>query len=161
MADIFQREVGEFGGSFTADMTRLTFPALVREGGSEIGLLMQNVGINYQQNVQRLYELGSNRIYYVAGRTAGNAAIGRVIGPAVLTRAFYETYGDVCRAGSNVMQLSMQAGCGSGAGSTTGETLAIVLRFVVLLATSWNLAAADMIINEGGQMLFSSLEYQN
>lgn len=161
MKDIFQREVGEFGGAFTADMTKVTFPALGGGGeGSETGLLMQNLNVTYAQNVQRLYELGSNRTYYTGGRANGTAAAGRVIGPAIISAAFYSTYGDVCKAGTNTLQVSLGAGC-SGADVTTGPGLALVMNHVIVVNVSWAVAANDMIINEGINMMFAALQYQS
>lgn len=161
MKDLFQREIGEFGGAFTADMTRVTFPALAGGSeGSETGLLMQNLQISYTQNVQRLYELGSNKTYYTGGRANGTAAAARVIGPAIVTAEFYRTYGDVCNAGTNTLQISLGVGC-SGGTTTQGPRLVLVMNHVIIVAANWAVTAADMIINEQVNMMFAALQYQD
>jgi len=42
--------------------------------------LAQNVNYNYNQQLQRVYELGSSDIIMASGRTGGTLQIGRVIG---------------------------------------------------------------------------------
>jgi hypothetical protein len=59
-----------------------------------IGIL-QNLGISYQRNWARIFELGSERSYYVSGRTFGQISLGRVYyhGPSML-RVLYAYYRD-------------------------------------------------------------------
>lgn len=42
--------------------------------------LAQNVNVNYNQALQRVFELGSFDIYMASGRTAGTLQIGRILG---------------------------------------------------------------------------------
>ncbi len=59
--------------------------------------------INQREEVitdTRLHELS---IYYVGGRTAGDASMDRVLGPKALSQAFYAAYGDICNAASNTL----------------------------------------------------------
>lgn len=157
MADIFNRTTDAYGGSFAADQARLTFPALISGLGADAGLLVQQMQCNYQQQVTRLYELGSPRIYYVGGRTQGAASLGRVVGPKKIAKEFYQTYGDVCRARTNTLQFSVTAGCDT---ETAVESrVSIVCHFVVITTIGFNVGAADMLINEQLQMMFSSMLY--
>lgn len=157
MADIFNRTTDVYGGSFSADQARLTFPALISGLGSESGLLVQQMQVNYQQQVTRLYEVGSPRIYYVGGRTQGSAGLGRVVGPKKIAREFYRTYGDVCRARTNTLQFSVETGCDAEAAADS--RVSIVCHFVVITGVGFNVGAADMLINEQLQMMFSSMLY--
>lgn len=154
MPDIFNRRTDTFGGSFAADQAQLTFPAL-SGGGSDAGLLVQNLNGSYSQNITRLYELGSSMIYYVSGRTQGNAGIARVIGPRLIATAFYSTYGDVCNAATSLLHFAMSSGCD---GEVT-TNVAYTARFVVINAVGISVAANDMLVNEQLQMMFSSFSY--
>ncbi len=155
MPDVFNRATDRFGGAFTADGARVTFPALSNGAGSEVGLLMQNVQMSYQQQITRLYELSSNAIYYVGGRTAGTASAARVVGPRALSQTFYRTYGDVCNAASNTLHFSVSAACGT----QNLARAAYTAHFVVVESVAVSVGAADMIINEQISMMFSSFLY--
>lgn len=168
MADIFNRNTDFFGGSFAADQGFITFPRLLQGGvavGANIGLLIQRLAMTYQQQVTRLYEVGRPAIYYVGGRTNGDAGIDRVIGPRTLSDAFYTTYGDICRARTNTLDFTVQNGCGEAgfAQNTAGPFnfgfVAYTAHFCVITTVGVNVAAADMIINESLRLMFSSLLY--
>jgi len=154
MPDIFNRTTDSFGGSFAADNAKVTFPALI-SGGSDAGLLVQNMNASYQQNVTRLFEVGSPSIYYVGGRTNGQASIARIVGPRKIAAAFYTTYGDVCNASTNSLHFSMTAGCGAAVGARTSYTC----HFVVITQIGLSVTSADMLINENVAMMFSSFLY--
>lgn len=154
MSDIFNRTSDVFGGSFSADQARVTFPALTG-GGSDAGLLMQNLQLSYQQSVTRLFEISSSAIYYVGGRTQGNASVSRVMGPRKIASAFYQTYGDVCNAATNTLHFSLSTGCGD----TQLARASYTCHFVVVTTISIGVSAADMVINESLGMMFSSLLY--
>ena len=154
MADIFGRTTDSFGGSFAADSARITFPAIAA-GAAETGLLVQNLNCSYQQQVTRLFEVGSPNIYYVAGRTAGNLSVARVIGPRKLASTFYAKYGNVCNAATNEMLFSAVAGCGTQFNARSEFTC----KFVVIIQIGFTVTAADMMINEQMGCIFSSFTY--
>lgn len=158
MPDIFNRTTDSFGGSFAADQAQVTFPALAG-GGSDAGLLLQNLQFSYSQNVTRLYELGSPMIYYVGGRTQGNMGAARVVGPRLLSAAFYSTYGDVCNAPTNLLHFSLQGSCHGTIDQTQLAMIAYTARYVVITAVGVSVAANDVLINESIQGMFSSLSY--
>ena len=150
--DIFGRSTPRYGGSFTSDGARLLFSGDV-DGA---GLLVQNVTINYQQAVSRIWELSSNSTYYVAGRTSGQMGMTRVLGPVLLNRAFYTLYGNVCNiADGTVITLSFENEC-TPDGATSESTLQI--RQPVITALGFNMSTADMVISENVTMLFAALE---
>ena len=153
--DIFNRQSDRFGGSFSADQARVTFPALAG-GGSEAGLLVQNLSASYTQQVTRLFEISSPAMYYVGGRTAGQFGISRVAGPRKLAAAFYQTYGDVCNAATNTLHFSMTTGCGS----DTNPRASYTAHFVVLTSVAVSIGATDMLVNEQLSGMFSSFLYQ-
>ncbi len=149
MADIYQRSVSTFGGAFAADKARLNFA-----GVGNAGLLLQSIQLQYQLAVTRLYELSSRNVYYVGGRTQGQASMTRVIGPRTLLSAFYEQYGDVCRARGNTLTLSVDGDCDS-----AGRNAAYTARYCVLSSVGIQITAGEMVISESSSLMFSSLEY--
>lgn len=163
MADVFNRTTDSFGGSFSADQATITFPAIGQSQGAESGLLVQNMNASYQQQVTRLFEVGSPNIYYVGGRTNGQASMARVVGPRKLQQAFYQGYGDVCRARTNSIRVAIAGGCDVDANNnlqTQKASTAFTAKFVVITAIGLSITAADMLINESLTMMFSSFTYE-
>lgn len=153
MADIFNRATPRYGGSFTSDGARLHFAGDI-EGA---GLLIQNITVNFQQAITRIWELSSNTTYYIGGRTSGQMGMTRVLGPTPLSRAFYTRYGDVCNVSDgSVITLNFENACGP-EGTNLGETTYQV-RQPVITALGINMSAADMVISENVTMLFATLE---
>ena len=157
MPDTFNRNTDAFGGSFAADAAKVTFPALIGGQGADAGLLVQNMAANYTQQVTRLFEVGSPNVYYVGGRTAGNASVARVVGPRKIAKEFYLTYGDICRARTNTLHFSVSTGCD---GDQQGFARAsYTAHFVVITTIGISVASQDMLINEQLGMMFSSFLY--
>src|SRR4029079_13290293 len=152
MPDIYNRTSDAFGGSFSSDQARVTFPALTT-GGADVGLLMQSLQCSYSQQVTRLFELGSANVYAVGGSTSGTASVQRFMVPKKLSASFYQTYGDVCRAKTNTLCFSLQTGCD---GSDQNVKANYPCHFVVITTVAIGVTAGDMMINESLQMMFSS-----
>jgi len=148
--DILGRIPLQFGGSFVADGAVATFSGLA---GGGVGLLCQQLSFNYQQQLTRLYEIGSQLAYYVIGRTQGSAQVARVLGPRPVSTAFYAAYGNPCS--SNVITFQAGVGCGQKGGSAQ---LTFTLTGVVLVSISISVAAENMIVNEQLQMMYISLQ---
>lgn len=157
MADLFGRFADAFGGSFAADAARITFAAdpgiLGTTGG--VGMLTQQLSFNYQQQISRIYEIGTNLSFYIAGRTQGNLSVGRVLGPRPVAVAFYKKYGNVCDAATNHLDIEMSAGCKQ-VGSAN-QQYSFGLKFCVIMSIGVSVAAQDMMINEQLQLMFASL----
>lgn len=157
MPDFFSRNTDTFGGSFSADAATLTFPQITGSDGTHegavAGLLVQNLSLQYAQRVTRLFEIGTPNIYYVGGRTEGQGSIQRVVGPRRLVASFYKTYGDVCNAATNTLQITLGVGCESADGIAK---VSYIAHFVVITAVALTITAADMLINENTQLMFSS-----
>lgn len=169
MADIFNRASNQFGGSFASDAAKVVFStgggAAASPGGSGgVGLLTQSAQINYSQQITRLYEIGSNYTFLVAGRTQGTVSMARVLGPRQVQTQFYTNYGNVCNAANNNLTINMQTGCptGAGAGQDGGlGSIAFLIKNCVIVSLGLSIAAQDMIVNEQFQMMFISLELQS
>jgi len=162
MPDIFGRRPLQFGGAFAADDAFIRFGSNVKEfgtgtGGRQnpgVGLVTQNIQFSYQQPITRIYEVGTQLTYYIAGRPQGNANAARILGPSRVVAAFYEAFGNVCNAAKNFLWFTFNQGCaGPGAGR-----LSFRLNHVVLQSIGMSVSAQDMIINEQLAFFFTSLE---
>lgn len=144
--DIFNRVV-DLGVPLAADATRLILPDIGDED-----MMVQNVGIQYQQNVTRLWEVGSAKTYFIAGRTQGTMTIKRVVGGKGIGSNFIKTYADVCNVQHNHLTLSMNAGC---TGAEDKGSLSV--EGIVITSIAYSIAAADMLINEDLSLMFAKL----
>ena len=166
MADIFSRAGNDFRGAFSADAARVVFAgqgALSTDAGG-VGLLTQNLSLNYSQQVTRLYEIGTQATYLVAGRTFGSIGMGRVLGPRSVQMSFYTRYGNVCNAAQNNFNLEMDAACTTSPNSNQAAVgqgsgnYRFAIRNVVITNFGLTMAAMDMLVNEQLQMLYVSLD---
>lgn len=144
--DVFNREVN-LGTPLAAESTRLLIAGLTDED-----MLAQNVRVEYKQNVNRLWEVGSSKQFFIAGRTEGTMSVGRVVGGKGVSGAFIAKYGDVCNIASNHITLKLDAGCGS-----TSDKGSITASGVVISSVAYSVQAQDMIINEEITMMFARL----
>lgn len=157
MPDIYARSGQDFKGSFAADAARVVFAGSSGDGlVAGVGLLTQTLNVNYAQAIQRLYEIGTNFTYFIAGRTQGSVGLGRVLGPRPVQLAFYRKYGNVCNAATNNLNFEAATGCDA-AGNTQ---VRFGIRNSVISNMSLAVNANDMMINEQLQMMFISLDLQ-
>lgn len=151
MADLYTRSEVDFGGAMTAEKGM---------ANPEIGVLLQNIQLQYSQNITRLYEIGKTgqktKIYYIGGRSQGQATLGYVIGPGDQMKAFLEKYGDVCKANANTLQIDTTPNVCSGAGSPSLKSW--TAKFCVLINVGLSVAAQDFVINANGTVMFSGLQ---
>jgi hypothetical protein len=144
MADIFGRTATGDGGAFDSALATISI------GGISGGVIISNLTANYQRNIQRIYDLASDKGYYVIGRVDGNGSIGCVFGPGKGGGNPYSALTtDVC----NGFQISfaMDANCG-GASWTRTMTGCRLNSFNITVN------AQDMVINENVGFMFASLE---
>jgi hypothetical protein len=96
-------------------------------------------------------------MYYVGGRAQGQAALDRVIGPAIGLCDFYHTYGDVCQAvGRNLMFGLGALNCAPGAGAS--ENVSFTLTSAVIQSVGLGVTANDIIITDMTSVMFASLQ---
>jgi len=84
--DIFGKSVVSKGGPLARSETCALYIGGDTSPGSMIGLA-QNVQITYGQQLQRVYELGSQNTFMVSGRTQGSLQMARIIGQQDLLSA--------------------------------------------------------------------------
>jgi hypothetical protein len=151
--DVFQRNVSNIAGTFTADGAKATFGTL------GTNLLIQQLQFQYAQTVTRLYGVGETDQYYVGGRTNGQMNANRVIGPSASSSAIYTGFGDVCSPKNISLQFGVSCQQGTAPAATAGGgTNNYTLDNAVLTQVGLSVASQDMIINEAMTFMFASLE---
>ena len=103
MADIFGYNRGGAADVFVADRSRLT---IVGVDGVD---LIQNWSVQYQQNIQPLYEVGSSRLFWAKSNPIGSGSIGRIVGQSFLTMSH-----DICDGGTTVTITNASGSCSGG-----------------------------------------------
>ena len=165
--DVFGRKTDIYGGGFAADQAYVSFPDILDSGG-QIGLLIQQLTMQYQQQITRLYEVGHEAIYYVGGRTAGEIGIDRIIGPKAISKAFYDKFGDLCQAKGNTLDVALGVGC-EGTGNTSADTTgsggiakmaSYSAHMCVITSIGISVRAENMLINESLRIMTSNLQYK-
>ena len=95
------------------------------EGGSlvyPIGLT-QNVALSQNKAISRIFEIGSDRSYFISGRSVGQLSLGRVVyhGPSLL-RALYAYYDTSADADANSFKMrSLLANSAGGVNPFTAD----------------------------------------
>jgi hypothetical protein len=162
--DMFGRET-ILGGVMSAEASKVTFTTTKAGAttglGSNLanqGLIMQQLNIEYAQNVTRLYALEDARVYLVAGRTEGKFTVQHVVGPQGLLEGFLKYYGNVCNIGNDVFQIGTVVGCGDTAGAGGGTPSAINLKAPLITSFGLQMQAGNMVMASTLQGMFVSLE---
>ncbi len=149
-------------GVFSTENSTLVFGA--KNAAEAQGYLVQSWQVSYAQNVQELFEIGSNALYWAKGRPQGGGALGRVIGAAsagVSPGKFFpaEAY-DICEGGA-VMDLTAKGGHCDTAGRNTDEILnqelKITMAGVVVTQIGFGMQVADVRLLENFQFRFAYL----
>ncbi len=169
MAELFTRAEVNFGGAMHSQLGLITSDA-----GVDIGVLLQNLQLQYSQQVTRIYELGvsgkKTSTYYVAGRSQGQVQAAHIIGPGVALTAFYNKFSDVCQAGTNTLTIGLGPNvCGTPTGSLLGSTLAsfgaaggnvsYTMKYCVLVGIGMSVSVQDYVVNENSTIMFTGLDF--
>ena len=162
MAAIFgANSQGEYQGAFrTTANTALSF-------NGEDMTLIQNLQVSHQQPVQNLFEVGSNKRYYVVGKASGTFSASQVLGfgPAALNTV--TKLANPCEGDRTLMLAIPNSYCEAGlAGEVadaifgSGGNLTLTLKGVLLQSVAFSVAAQDNLINSQIQGLITDLEYE-
>lgn len=157
--DVFARTQLSWGGAFTADQGVIS--------GGLSGVLMQQLGLNYAQNISQIHELGdyapgkvgATRVYYVGGRAQGQLQVAHVLGPGLAIREYYEKFSDICAAEANSIRINLTGGTCSGPGQVGATTFAYLAKRCVLVNLGINVNANDLVLNSNSALMFSNLEF--
>lgn len=146
---VFGRTSPAVKGVFAADL------AVVTLSNGLSPTLMQNLSLQYAQQVSRFFQLGSADMYYIGGRTSGQLSTGHVVGPGATILTWYTQFGNVCNAPTNHIQFAAK-----GQLCNNQQALGLVFDVAYVVLTSLGIAvqSQDVVISESSQSMFSSLE---
>ena len=166
MADLFNRTAKSTRGGFKIDSAKLTFSGLATSG--TVGMLIQNVQIQYQQQVTFVYDLADPEgVYYVAGKAQGTLGMSKIVGSAQGAAAFYKQYGDACKIGNSINIEGVGGSCPpgldtiegiialSGFGEPSGNKYEIVAPLIV--SYGMTMSVNEGTVGENIQMQFAQL----
>ena len=143
MADIFGRTNTGYAGAYNASRTRVSFGIPGSDAGAK--LLITNLQVAYAQQLSRIFEIGSDKMYLVVGRVQGNGSMGSVIGPKPVSAEFYNQIGDPCKN----MVLTFKFDALGGAGNLCpAVTASRKMSGVVAENINMTVNAQDMMIQE-------------
>lgn len=144
MADIFGNDIG-YGGGFRKKGEQSAFQIGLVGGGLS---LVQDVNIQYGQNVQPLYEVGSANVYFSQTAASGTATINRIVKKG--TDIDYEGY-DVCNDYDITISNS------EGGGNCLSGDMNLTLGHCVIQQVQWQMQAQNAYITEGVTIQFAYL----
>jgi hypothetical protein len=184
MPDIFgYRRNPKPAGAFSTEDSVLNFggvqspndPPPVDASADKVGLLVQSWNISYQQQVQEIFELGSNRLYWSKGRPTGTGQLVRAVGfsPASVSssagnskaRMFPEEAFDICRGGAMFKLTAKSGNCDYVEGTqrefTETKGLEIVMDGVLVTQIGYSAQVADTRLIENVAWRFAYLDVKN
>ena len=146
---------------FSTEESMLTFAGGGRGGtttANMVGYLVQQWQTNYQQQVQEIFEIGTNALYWVKGRPVGQGSIGRIIGEkdavAGSGRFFPDAAYDLCDGGAMVNITAESGMCED----YDAAQLNITMDGVVVTSIGFAMRVQDVMINENIGWSFAALE---
>jgi len=164
MADIFgKNQTYRATNIVTADEMSL----IVGTGADQLAggeFLVQNISIQYNQPVNRLFEIGTAFVYFAPGRSIGSLQIGRIIGRKSLTAILGPTgqgpwTTDLARGGPGSRTLTFRNRGGGIAGG--GLPIAYILTGIVVESYGVATDANGLLVQENVAMQYAGLEIKN
>ena len=154
-------------GVFSTENSKLTFGV---DGGDDVdpeGYLVQNWNVSYSQDVQELFEIGSNRLYWAKGRPTGAGALGRVIGAqaADTDKAgfFPKAAYDICQGGATMVLTAGGGKCdfkGTNVDQILNQGINIVMSGCVVTQIGFSMAVADVRLMENFAWRFAYMKLE-
>ena len=121
------------------------------------GAMVQSVSLQYSRQISRVFELGSENMYYNIGNSEGQGTIQTIVGPASIISGALAKLADPCKASEHVVKFKgSNEVCGTSAGG--GGGVDVTAKGALLQSTSIQLNAQDFMMQSGGQFMFASLE---
>ena len=149
-------------GVFSSEDSALTIGSA---SAASSAYLVQNWSVEYNQDVQELFEIGSNRLYWAKGRPVGRGAVGRIVGAVnpdmpdgsglFPTEAF-----DICNGGVTMTIKATGGHCESGgADYVLNKGVGLKMSGVVVTTVGFAMTVADVRIMENYGWRFATLQY--
>jgi hypothetical protein len=140
MPSIFgEASKGEYQGAF-----RTTAGTALKFAGKDV-TLVQNLQVAHQQPVQPIFEVGSNKRYFVVGKASGTFTIGQILGFGSDALNSVKDMADPCVGDRVLTMMIPNSHCKVG-GKTSGN-LGLTLRGILLNQVGFTVAAQDNLVN--------------
>ena len=135
---------------------------------SDLGYLVQEWNVNYRQDVQEIFELGSNALYWVKGRPVGGGTISRMVGARAAdtaSKGFFpaDAY-DICKGG---VMMTLQATGGhcdtpplTPGGVVADQGVTIIMDGCLVSSVGFNSSVRDTFIQEAFGWRFAYMDVQ-
>src|SRR5436190_1229684 len=149
----FSRKTDRHNGSFCAEKAHALYrPVRQRLSTADESLLMQRLHFRYQQQVTRLYEIGSRctHRYYVGGPSSGDVAVQRAFIPRRSATAFYTQFSRASITDDAHSLLFKMERTSENSSATAGS--------VTITALVTTITMQDVMVNEGMKLSFASLQ---
>lgn len=156
MTDIFGRNTEFRQGNFVTADTMVLRVASGGTSGQEF--LVQQVAIQFNQPLNRIYEISSPYVYFAPGRPVGTCQLGRIIGSKTITeilgtegQGVWSTEGDVDQ---KMMTFFKKTN-----GSNAGYQLSYVMTGTVCESYAVATDANGLLLQENISLQFASLSF--
>lgn len=161
MADFFRggrRSDTSVGGVFNGTDVSVSLGSGSGGSGGLAGALVQSIQLTYQRQINRVLELGSEKTYYIIGRSQGNAALQNIVGPSSAVDSIVDSLADACdSAVSKTLSLSAtQDFCASSVGASS-RGVKYTLTGPILTQIGVQLGVQDFTIVQSATIEFVSL----
>lgn len=150
-------------GVFSSEGTSLT---IGDANTANSAYLVQNWDIRYSQDVQELFELGSDRLYWAKGRPVGQGTIGRVVG--ALGASISDTNAsimpqdafDICAGGATMVLNAAGGHCDDAptGGIKLDKGVQLTMGGVVVTSLGYSTTVSDARVMEGITFRFAKLQ---
>ena len=146
-------------GVFSSEDSKLTFGS----AKDPVGYLVQSWQVQYAQQVQELFEIGSNALYWAKGRPQGSGTIVRVIGSVDATSPnkgfFPKNAYDICAGGETIELTAASGACPAANGTAAlNKEVRILMSGVVVTSIGFSMQVADVRLMENFTWRFAYLE---
>lgn len=146
-------------GVFSTENSTLTIGG--GSGVSAEAYLVQNWNVQYAQQVEELFEIGSNRLYWAKGHPQGQGSIARIIGSQAAdngTGGLFPTEAfDICSGGATLILNAGGGHCSTGIQGVNGR-LQLVMSGVVITSIGFAMQVQDVRIMENYNWRFAHFE---
>lgn len=178
--DIFgYRRSPKPAGAYSTEDSVLTFGGVVspddpQRADTSLGLLVQAWNVSYQQQVQEVFELGSNRLYWSKGRPTGTGTLVRAVGfaPASVSsneagqnRMFPPEAFDICKGGAMFKLTAKSGNCDyvQGESREFNKTygMSITMDGVLVVQIGYSAQVADTRLMENIAWRFAQLDVRD
>ena len=146
MSDIFKSNI-EHGGSWQLD------GAVISLDGESEDLMVNSCSISYARPVNKVMPLNTNKQYIIAGKGAGQAQLGLLIGPSKGIKTFLEKFANACNVKENTLTITAANNNACTGDNSIGEPLTFICRYCLIQSITASVTAGDLAIVAGGMSL--------